>query len=254
MLDLAFGQPSPMLNDIVSRCNAFFSATHHSRKAETWTVQELKQVHQLLNVNKNLKSILRTKPLHIKQRATGQKVSSVIPPSKMRAELPGLLAELNDQNTGPVAKACVCMGKLLLLHPFSDGNGRLSRALGTSYLMSHGLSYMASAAAIGFWQRYIEDWVVKRIFSEWTEGGSDRVAPTMDHLMKHAGQFEEEVLQIISGYQEALQKPPQQVIFDRDLGSSKRSGQLKIAKDLQLIADKHREIGLQLAQEYAQSD
>ncbi len=48
----------------------------------------------------------------------------------------------NDKETLPLIKAAVLVYEFLSVHPFQDGNGRLSRLLGTLLLLKHGYSWV----------------------------------------------------------------------------------------------------------------
>lgn len=67
------------------------------------------------------------------------KVSRMAPPAKL---VPTLMRDLftflnKDKETHPLIKACVFHYELELIHPFSDGNGRMGRLWQQRLLMEH---------------------------------------------------------------------------------------------------------------------
>lgn len=47
-----------------------------------------------------------------------------------------------DNSTPPIIKSAICVYDFLSIHPFQDGNGRLSRLLGTLLLLKHGYPWI----------------------------------------------------------------------------------------------------------------
>jgi len=58
--------------------------------------------------------------------------------SKILGQMDGLFRQLKSMRTHPVIAAASLHHRLVEIHPFSDGNGRVARLLTSLYLMRHG--------------------------------------------------------------------------------------------------------------------
>lgn len=83
-------------------------------------------------------SLIRQTPIFTTRYASGQRVG-FLPASQVEAELSKLIHAINQDKTelDPFILAMCLMLKMLVIHPFADGNGRISRLLYQYTLFRH---------------------------------------------------------------------------------------------------------------------
>ncbi|MBM4439713.1 MAG: Fic family protein [Candidatus Rokubacteria bacterium] len=80
----------------------------------------------------------RTGPIWVRRRGTGETVYEAPPADSIPALVRELMTQLQAESTGDipvVVRAAMAHLNLVMIHPFSDGNGRMSRALQTLVLV-----------------------------------------------------------------------------------------------------------------------
>ena len=84
----------------------------------------------------------RAGPIFVREEATGEQVFEGPPVERVPALIDGLLLDLNAgdlQGTPNVVRAAMAHLNLVMIHPFSDGNGRMARCLQTLVLARSGV-------------------------------------------------------------------------------------------------------------------
>lgn len=66
---------------------------------------------------------------------TSEVIYEAVPPEKVEEEIKKLLAYINESDENNYIKAAVTSIRFVLIHPFEDGNGRISRALADYVLL-----------------------------------------------------------------------------------------------------------------------
>lgn len=82
----------------------------------------------------------RPGPIFVRNDATGEIVYEGPPAAEIQALVSELIAELNSPSSLPViVQAAMAHLNLVMIHPFSDGNGRMARGLQTLILAAQGV-------------------------------------------------------------------------------------------------------------------
>ena len=77
----------------------------------------------------------------VSSKGTQEKVHYIAPPSKtMNKEMDVLLHYINNSQDNPYVKSAIAHLWFVLIHPYDDGNGRITRAL-TNYILSKELGF-----------------------------------------------------------------------------------------------------------------
>lgn len=113
------------------------------KERETITEKSLLHIHRLITnklLPKNASGHYKQRPNRVVD-SRGRLVYSPPPPEKARPLTQALLAWINrkeSKNLHPIIISAIAHYQLVSIHPFSDGNGRISRALGIWLLYTRG--------------------------------------------------------------------------------------------------------------------
>lgn len=133
-----------MMNDFVDgltvmeslTANNLFHAYNNTILKEPLSIQDICDYHKMINVSdRKIKPGVyrnpKTNPVNIEIEANGV---VFVEYQEVKKQLNNLLKFINFNDSHPAIKSAIIHGYLVAIHPFNDGNGRLSRFIADKYL------------------------------------------------------------------------------------------------------------------------
>lgn len=126
--------------------------------------------------------------------------------------------------------------EFLLIHPFTDGNGRLSRILANLLLLQHGYEYMPYVSQ----EKLIEDnkpeyYVALRQSQKTFRGNKENLVPWLSFFLKIILEQSKRAIKLLSKEEVSkLLSPQQQLVFECISKSKEEIAPLQIAKETKI--------------------
>lgn len=127
-----------MLLDCV---NAFINAEDEIKRSNKITLESISRVNSIIQ-RKNGIAPIRYKGIKVVDDSGDTLRISGLSESEIRYSLQELLEDINHRSEFNVERAIYLYCKMLEIHPFCDGNGRLSRVLFNTLVVTSDLSYL----------------------------------------------------------------------------------------------------------------